>query len=141
MGIHTHCVIFRNFLMMTYNMTNDVLSTLHEVEAFVQNCPHLETINQSDPSVKYCMEQAKFHLNTARELLEAAVSDPQKQYDDAQEFHQRLSKVLPLMVLMQLNESQPPDLVEEESLPGTPSSVLSSQAIFEPVTPSRPSEF
>jgi hypothetical protein len=117
---------------------NQALLALYEIESHVN--PHLENINQSDPAVQYCMEQAKFHLKTAHELLEAAVLGPQTQYDDARAFHQKLAKVLPLMVLMQTYESLPPDPVEEESSPDTPSSVLSSQDIFEPVTPSRQSE-
>jgi len=97
-------------------------------------------VESEDPAVKHCMEQAKFHLKTTRELLEAAVIGPRRQYDDDRAFYQKLARVLPLLVLMQTFESPPPDLVEEENSPGTPSSVLSSQDIFEPVTPSRQSE-
>ena len=96
--------------------------------------------NPEDPALKHCVNQAKFHLKTAHELLEAAVLGPQQQYDDDRAFYQKLVRVLPLMVLMQTFESPPPDLVEGENSPDTPSSVLSSQDIFEPVTPSRPSE-
>ena len=117
---------------------NQALLALYELESHV--CPHLDNINQTDPAVQYCMEQAKFHLKTAHELLEAAVLGPQTRYDDDLVFYQRLSRVLPLMVLMQVSESQPPDPVEEESSPDTPSSVLSSQDIFELVTPSHQSE-
>ena len=117
---------------------NQALLALYELESHV--CPHLENINQTDPAVQHCMEQAKFHLKTAHELLEAAVLGPQTQYDDDLAFYQKLARVLPLMVLMQTFESPPPDQVEEENLPDTPSSVLSSQDIFEPATPSRQSE-
>jgi len=117
---------------------NQALLALYELESHV--CPHLENINQTDPAVQHCMEQAKFHLKTAHELLEAAVLGPQTQYDDDRAFYQKLARVLPLMVLMQTFESPPPDQVEEENLPDTPSSVLSSQDIFEPATPSRQSE-
>ena len=120
---------------------NQALSALYEIETCVQNCPHLENINQTDPAVQYCMQQAKFHLKTAHELVEAAVLGPQTQYDDDRVFYQRLARVLPLLVLMQTFESPPPAPVEEENLPDTPSSVLSSQDIFEPATPSRQSEF
>ncbi len=88
---------------------NQALLALYEIESHVN--PHLENINQTDPAVQYCMEQAKFHLKTAHELLEAAVLGPQTQYDDARAFYQKLAKVLPLMVLMQTYESLPPDPV------------------------------
>src|SRR6056300_802398 len=117
---------------------NQALLALYELEAHV--CPHLDDIKQTDPAVQYCMEQAKFHLKTAHELLEAAVLSPQTQYDDDRVFYQRLSRVLPLMVLMQSFDSPPPDPVEEENSPDTPSSVLSSQDIFEPDAPSHQSE-
>ena len=54
---------------------NQALLALYELESHV--CPHLDNISQTDPAVQYCMEQAKFHLKTAHELLEAAVLGPQ----------------------------------------------------------------
>ena len=114
------------------------LLALYELESKV--LPHLETISQDDPAVQHCMEQAKFHLKTAQELLEAAVLNPQIQHDDDLVFYQRLSRVLPLMVLMQSLESLPPDPFEEENSPDTPTSILSSQDIFEPDAPSHQSE-
>lgn len=128
-------------LIKSEDMTNEVLSALYEIEACVKNCPHLENINQSDPAVQYCMEQAKFHLNAAQQVLEAAVLDPQKEYDDAQEFYQMLWKVLPMMVLIQTLAPPPPGQVVEENSQDTQSSDQSDQDTFEPVTPSRPSEF
>jgi len=119
-------------------MSDEALSALYDMESHTH--PHLENINETDPAVQHCMEQAKFHLKTARELLQSAVLAPQTQYDDDRAFYQKLARVLPLMVLMQVYESPPPDQVEEENSPDTPSSVLSSQDIFEPVTPSRQSE-
>ena len=37
---------------------NQALLALYELESHV--CPHLDNINQTDPAVQYCMEQAKF---------------------------------------------------------------------------------
>jgi hypothetical protein len=91
---------------------NKPLLALYEL-APIMCSGHLDNINQPDPAVQYCMEQAKFHLKTAHELLEAAVLNPQTQYDDDRVFYQRLSRVLPLMVLMQSFDSPPPDPVEE----------------------------
>ena len=48
--------------------------------------------------------------------------------------------VLPPMAALESPAPQPLDPGEEENSPDTPSSVLSSQDIFEPVTPSRQSE-
>ena len=118
---------------------NKPLLALYEL-APIMCSGHLDNINQPVPAVQYCMEQAKFHLKTAHELLEAAVLNPQTQYDDDRVFYQRLSRVLPLMVLMQSFDSPPPDPVEEENSPDTPSSNLSSQDTFEPDAPSHQSE-
>ena len=113
---------------------------LYEIEnAHPRILSHLN-IEHENPATQHCINQAKHHLQLAHELLEGALVNPQKHYDDAHEFYQTLWKVLPLMVLLQSPELPLPGPNGEENLPDTPSSVLSSQDIFEPVTPSRPSE-
>ena len=109
------------------------LITLYNLDHYV--LPQMNNLNYADPAVQYCMEQAKFHLTQAQELLEGAVLDPQKHYDDASEFYQTLSRVLPLMVLLRSFGSPPLDPDEEESSQHTQSSDQSDEDSFEPATP------
>jgi len=114
---------------------------LYELEnAYPRILSHLET-NHDDPATRHCVEQAKHHLQSARELLTGAVIDPQTHYDDARTFYRMLWKVLPLMVLMQSFEPLPDVPVEEENSQDTQSSDLSDQDTYAPATPTRPSEF
>ena len=114
------------------------LCALYDLESHV--LPHLNTITHTDPHVKYCLEQAKHHLKLAQELLTGAVLDPKTHFDDAQEFYQTLSRVLPLMVLARSFEPPPPDPGMEDNLPGTPSSDQSDEDSFLPGTPPLHSE-
>ena len=109
------------------------LMLLYNIDSYI--APHLTGVSCPDPALQYCMDQANFHIRQAQELLEAAVLNPQTQYDDGREFYRNLARVLPLMVLAQSFGSPPTDQEEVESSPGTPSSILSSQDIFEPDTP------
>lgn len=111
------------------------LLTLYNLDNYVM--PQMNHLNYADPALQHCMEQAKFHLNQARDLLEGAVINPQKHYDDAREFYQMLSRVLPLMVLMRSFGSPLPDQDEEESLQDTQFSDLSDEDSYEPATPPR----
>ena len=109
------------------------LTLLYNLDSYV--APHFNGVSCPDPAVQYCLDQANWHVHQAQELLEAAVLNPRTQYDDGREFYRNLARVLPLMVLAQSFGSPPTDQEEVESSPGTPTSVLSSQDIFEPDTP------
>lgn len=109
------------------------LITLYNLDHYV--FPEMNNLNYADPATQYCMEQARFHLTQAQELLEGVVLDPQRHYDDANEFYRMLSRVLPLMVLMRSFGSPPLDQDEEESSQHTQSSDQSDEDSFEPVTP------
>ena len=124
-------------------MTTDdeqLLLALYEIESARPRILSYLDRTYEDPAVQHCVDQAKHHLKLVHELLEGAVLNPQTHYDDARTFYQTLWRVLPLMTLMQSFELPLPDPVEEGSSPDTPSSVLSSQDIFELVTPSHQSE-
>ena len=108
---------------------------LYDLEVHV--LPHLLNINQADPAVRHCLEEARTLLHRAQEILQA---DPPTQYEESQRFYRALYQVLPPMAALESPAPQPLDPGEEENSPDTPSSVLSSQDIFEPVTPSRQSE-
>jgi hypothetical protein len=84
---------------------------------------------------KFCVEEAEYHLQRAREILTEGLRNPKKYHDESKEFYGMLVKLLPFMVLLQHNESPHHDSETEESLPGTPSSDLSDEDSFEPVTP------
>ena len=109
------------------------LCALYDLETHV--LPHFNHMASTEPAVHYCIEQAKYHLNQARELLEAVVIDPQTQYDDGREFYRMLARVLPLMVLAQSFSPPPPDHNEGESLSDTQDSDQSDEDNYEPVTP------
>lgn len=109
------------------------LLALYDLESHV--LPHLQNIEQSDPTVRYCMEQAKFHLDAARDLLSGAVLDPQTHYDDALEFYRILKRVLPLMVLFRSFEPPLPDHNTEENLSDTQLSDQSDADNFELESP------
>lgn len=109
------------------------LMLLYNLDSYIT--PHLTGISCHDPALQYCWDQASFHIRQAQELLEAAVLNPQTQYDDGRAFYRNLARVLPLMVLAQFYDTPPPGQESAESSPGTPSSALSDQDIYEPDTP------
>lgn len=123
-------------------MTSDeehILCALYDLETHV--LPHFNHMAPTDSAIHHCVEQAKHHLSQARESLEAAVSDPQKHFDDGREFYRILSRVLPLMVLVQSFEPQPLDPNEEESLSNTQDSNQSDEDNYVPATPPHHQEF
>ena len=70
-----------------------------------------------DEHQKFCIEEAKYHLNRANELLTDGLQDPKKYHDEAREFYGILTKMFPLMILMQQHdELQHPGQDESESL-------------------------
>lgn len=110
------------------------LTLLYNLDSYI--APHLTGVScPGDPALEYCWNQASFHLRQAQELLEAAVLNPQTQYDDAREFYQNLGRVLPLMVFVQSFGSPPLDQESAESSPGSPSSDQSDLSTYEPDTP------
>jgi hypothetical protein len=84
---------------------------------------------------KFCVDEADYHLQRARELLTEGLCNPKKYHDECKEFYRILAKVLPFMILIQHNESLHHDSETEESSPGTPSSTQSDEDSFEPATP------
>src|SRR6056300_1307 len=114
---------------------------LYEFEnAYPRILSHLPA-DHDDPAVRHCIDQAKHHLQSARELLVGAVINPQTHYDDARTFYRTLWKVLPLMVLMQSFEPLPDGPDEEENSQDTQSSDQSDEDTYAPATPTHPSEF
>ena len=111
------------------------LLALYELESHV--LPHLETINQVDPAVQHCLEEARTLLRRAQDLLQGAIVDPQTQYEESQRFYQALARVLPLMVMIESSAPPLPDQNEVGNSPDTPSSDLSDEDSFDPATPPR----
>ena len=90
---------------------------------------------------KFCIEEARYHLNRANELLTDGLQDPKKYHDEAREFYGILTKMFPLMILMQQHgESQHPDQDESESLSDSQRSVQSDEDSYVIGTPPRHSE-
>lgn len=81
---------------------------------------------------KFCVEEAEYHLQRARELLTEGLKYPKKYHDESKEFYKTLAKVLPFMVWIQHNESLHHDPETEENLQYTPSSNQSDSDSYEP---------
>ena len=81
---------------------------------------------------KFCVEEAEYHLQRARELLTEGLKDPKKYHDESRDFYKMLAKVLPFMVWIQHNESLYHDPETGESLSDTPSSSQSDSSNYEP---------
>jgi hypothetical protein len=81
---------------------------------------------------KFCVEEAEYHLQRARELLTEGLKDPKKYHDESKEFYKMLAKVLPFMVWIQHNESLHHDPETEGNLSDTPSSSQSDSSSYEP---------
>ena len=81
-----------------------------------------------------CIKDALFHLDKVREILTEGLKDPDKYYNDSMESSKMIAKILPFIVLLQLqsHESQPDDRDEEENLPESTSSSQSSSDNYEP---------
>jgi hypothetical protein len=90
-----------------------------------------------DKYKQFCVDEAKYHLQRANELLTKGLEDPQKYYDEAQNFYKIMAKLFPLIVLLQgqYTESQLDDSETEDSLSDTQSSIQSDEGSYEPVTP------
>jgi hypothetical protein len=86
---------------------------------------------------QFCVDEAKYHLQRANELLTEGLQDPKKYYDEAQFFYKMMARLFPFFVLLQgqYTEPQPDDSETEDSLSDTQSSIQSDEDSYEPVTP------
>lgn len=82
---------------------------------------------------QFCVNEAKYHLNRASELLSG---DAEEHYKETQQFYKLMAKLFPFMVLLQqFDESQPVDSETGESLSDTQSSTQSDSDSFAPASP------
>ena len=81
---------------------------------------------------KFCVDEAEYHLQRARELLTDGLRNAKKYHDDTKEFYKILAKVLPFMVWIQHNESLHYDPQTAENSQYTPSSNQSDSDSYEP---------
>jgi hypothetical protein len=94
-----------------------------------------------DEHQKFCIEEARYHLNRANELLTDGLQDPKKYHDEAREFYGILAKMFPLMILMQqCGGPQPLGSETGDNLSDTLSSTQSDEDSFVPVSPPHRSE-
>jgi hypothetical protein len=94
-----------------------------------------------DEHQKFCIEEARYHLNRANELLTDGLQDPKKYHDEAREFYGILTKMFPLMILMQqCGGPQPLGSETGDNLSDTLSSTQSDEDSFVPVSPPHRSE-
>ena len=80
---------------------------------------------------EYCINDANYFLERAKEAMDASKSDPKAYYEESKEHCSNICKLLPFMVLIQQIESQHLDLGTEESLSDTQSSVQSDEGSYD----------
>jgi len=90
---------------------------------------------QMDEYTQFVLDEAKFHMNAARELLTESIKDPEKHYRETKKFHATLAKLFPFMVLLQSFVPPLPDLETEDNLSDTQSSMTSDSDSYAPATP------
>jgi len=93
-----------------------------------------------DEYTQFVLDEAKFHMNAARELLTESIKDPEKHYRETKKFHATLAKLFPFMVLLQSFEPPLPDVDMGDSLSRTQSSTQLDSDSFAPATPPHHSE-
>lgn len=91
---------------------------------------------------QFCVDEAKYHLQRANELLTKGLEDPKKYYDEGQNFYKMMARLFPFVVLLQgqYTELQPDDSETEDSLSDTQSSSQSDEDSYAPATPIAHSE-
>jgi len=88
-----------------------------------------------DEHTQFCVEEAKYHLQRANELLTEGLCNPKKYHDEATQFYTMMAKLFPFMILLQSSEPPLPDQETEDNLSDTQSSVSSDEDSYVPVTP------
>ena len=81
----------------------------------------LEAMKTGDKYRDYCIDDAIFHVKKATEALVEGLSDPEAWYSTSQAAAKVLAKMLPLIIALQIAESQePPRQKSAESSPEGP---------------------
>ena len=75
----------------------------------------LESRKTGDKCYDFCIDDAIFHIKKAHEALEEGLSDPKAWYESSKFTAKVLSKSLPFIVAVQMQESQVED---QESVTG-----------------------
>jgi len=88
-----------------------------------------------DEYTQFVLNEAKYHMDIARELLTEGIKDPEKHYRETKKFHATLAKLFPFMVLLQSYEPPLPDEEMEDNLSDTQSSISSDEDSYAPATP------
>ena len=89
----------------------------------------LETRRNGELYNDFCLDDAIFHIKKAQEALDA---DPVTWYRDSIMCSRVIAKSLPLIVLLQLQESQAQNLASEENSQSEPTEDQSSVGSCQP---------
>jgi len=81
---------------------------------------------------QFCVDEAKFHLNKANEILTKEMKDPKKYYDETIKSYKELARMFPFILAMRYAELHTDDPETEESLSDTLSSTQSSEGSYDP---------
>jgi len=82
---------------------------------------------------QFCVDEAKFHLNKANEILTKEMQDPKKYYDETLKSYKDLARLFPFILAMRYAELHTDVPETEESLSDTQSSTQSSDDNYDPV--------
>jgi hypothetical protein len=84
---------------------------------------------------EFCIKEANYHLNRAREILTVDIKNPKQFYDETTEHYRNLAKLFPFMYLITQQECNELRDHDDQSLSDTQSSVSSASDSFVPATP------
>jgi hypothetical protein len=91
---------------------------------------------------KFCIEEAAFYMDKARDILTEEMKDPKKYYDEMIDTYKHLTKMFPFIIFTRFTEpgsvqyTEPPQNrpSPEESLSDTQSSDQSSEDNYDTVS-------
>ena len=91
-----------------------------------------------DEHVQFCVDDANYHLERAREILTKEIKNPAKYHAETLDYYKLMAKAFPILVWMSHNESHTHENSPGDSLSRAHSSSLSSEDNFEPESPKLP---
>ena len=68
-----------------------------------------------DEHVQFCVDEAKYHLERAREILTEEIKNPAKYHEETLHSYKLMAKAFPVLVWMSHNESHTPEDSPEDN--------------------------
>lgn len=92
-------------------------------------------MNSMNEYEEFCIKEANYHLNRAREILTVDIKNPKQFYEETTEHYRNLAKLFPFMYLITQQEYSELQDRDDQSLSDTLSSDSSTSGSFVPATP------